>query len=131
MHPLTVNMILSELFHPFRIFLSSSTISCNVARKGKKKDTVLFGLCFSVATRRNWPKLLGGRDPRTEVICLKGVMPFASCFSHPSESARNLGNCRSKSNRPLARPVRNVSEELQDSRRELLVVPPPLYWSNR
>lgn len=44
-------------------------------------------------------------------------MPFSSCFSHPSESVRNLGNCRSKSNRPLARPVRNVSEELQDSMR--------------
>lgn len=44
-------------------------------------------------------------------------MPFSSCFSHPSESVRNLGNCRSKSNRPLARPVRNVSEELQDSTR--------------
>lgn len=35
---------------------------------------------------------------------------------------RNLGNCRSKSNRPLARPVRNVSEELQDSIRELLAL---------
>lgn len=42
---------------------------------------------------------------------------LSSCFSHPSESVRNLGNCRSKSNRPLARPVRNVSEELQDSTR--------------
>lgn len=51
------------------------------------------------------------------MIYLRGIMPFSSCFSHPSESVRNLGNCRSKSNRPLARPVRNVSEELQDSTR--------------
>jgi len=49
------------------------------------------------------------------VICLRGVMP--------SESTWNLGDCRSKSNRPPARPVRNVSAGLQDSTTSALSSP--------
>jgi len=52
------------------------------------------------------------------VICLRGVMP--------PQNRRNLGDCRSESNHPPARPVRNVSAGLQDSTTSALSSPLPI-----